>query len=49
MYVMFLPAPGAPWWEQATGYEIYVPSFADGNGDGLGDLMGICEHLAYLA
>jgi len=37
------------WWERAAGYEIYVPSFADGNGDGLGDLTGICERLDYLA
>ena len=37
------------WWEGAAGYEIYVPSFADGNGDGLGDLTGICARLDYLA
>jgi alpha-glucosidase len=49
MNVMSLPRPSGPWWEQATGYEIYVPSFADGNGDGLGDLTGIREHLDYLA
>ncbi len=39
---------GAPWWEGAVGYQIYVRSFADGNGDGMGDLPGITEHLDYL-
>jgi alpha-glucosidase len=37
-----------PWWRQATVYQIYPRSFADGNGDALGDLMGIREHLDYL-
>jgi hypothetical protein len=39
MNVMSLPGSRGPWWEQAAGYQIYVPSFADGNGDGLGDLL----------
>ena len=30
-------------------YQIYPQSFADGNGDGIGDLRGITEHLDYLA
>src|SRR4051812_27982499 len=36
------------WWCDAAGYEIYVPSFADGNGDGWGDLPGILDRLPYL-
>src|ERR1044072_5832078 len=37
-----------PCWRDAVFYEIYVPSFADSNGDGVGDLRGIAEHLPYL-
>jgi alpha-glucosidase len=40
--------PSDPWWHHAVFYEIYVRSFADGNGDGLGDLIGIRERLPYL-
>ena len=40
---------GTSWWEGAVGYQIYVRSFADGNGDGMGDLPGICERLDYLS
>jgi alpha-glucosidase len=46
---MSVAALGARWWEGAAGYQLYVPSFADGNGDGLGDLMGALERLDYLA
>ena len=38
----------APWWEGAVGYQIYVRSFADSTGDGMGDLRGIAERLDYL-
>src|SRR5262245_39570940 len=38
----------SPWWRQAVIYQIYVRSFADGNGDGIGDLPGICRRLPYL-
>jgi alpha-glucosidase len=38
----------AEWWRNAVLYEIYVRSFADGNGDGLGDLPGIRARLPYL-
>ena len=40
---------GDDWWRGAVGYEVYVRSFADGNGDGVGDLPGITGKLAYLA
>jgi alpha-glucosidase len=38
-----------PWWRQAVVYQIYIRSFADGNGDGLGDIAGIRSRLPYLA
>lgn len=36
------------WWKHAVIYEIYPRSFADTNGDGVGDLNGITAHLDYL-
>ena len=36
------------WWKEAVVYQIYPRSFADSNGDGIGDLNGITEHLPYL-
>jgi alpha-glucosidase len=36
------------WWRSAVIYEIYPRSFADTNGDGIGDLNGITAHLDYL-
>ena len=36
------------WWRDAVFYEIYVRSFADSNGDGVGDLPGIRSRLPYL-
>jgi alpha-glucosidase len=41
-------APAA-WWRDAVIYEIYVRSFADGNGDGVGDIPGMRSRLPYLA
>jgi alpha-glucosidase len=38
-----------PWWRDAVCYQIYVRSFADSDGDGLGDLAGITSRLPYLA
>ncbi len=37
-----------PWWRDAVFYEIYVRSFADASGDGVGDLEGIRRRLPYL-
>jgi alpha-glucosidase len=37
------------WWEEAVVYEVYPRSFADGNGDGTGDLAGLLSRLDYLA
>lgn len=39
----------ADWWRQAVVYQIYPRSFADGNGDGIGDLQGIISRVDYLA
>lgn len=40
--------PGDPWWKGAVVYQIYPRSFADANGDGVGDLPGIISKLDYL-
>ncbi|MEO8273110.1 MAG: alpha-amylase family glycosyl hydrolase [Chloroflexota bacterium] len=37
------------WWKDGVVYQIYPRSFADSNGDGIGDLAGITEHLWHLA
>ena len=50
------PGPGladslqrdADWWRRGVVYQVYPRSFADGNGDGIGDLRGIIEHLDHL-
>jgi len=36
------------WWRQAAIYQIYPRSFADSNGDGIGDLKGITSRIPYL-
>ncbi|PWW23326.1 alpha-glucosidase [Geodermatophilus normandii] len=38
-----------PWWRTAVVYEVYLRSFADGTGDGLGDVPGLRSRLPYLA
>ena len=36
------------WWHDAVVYEVYLRSFADGNGDGTGDLAGLRRKLGYI-
>ena len=38
----------AQWWRRAVIYQVYIRSFADGNGDGIGDLAGVRSRLRYL-
>lgn len=42
-------APTAEWWQSAVIYEVYPRSFADGDGDGVGDLAGLIARLPYIA
>lgn len=46
-------APGVPgaatqWWRDGVCYEVFVRSFADADGDGVGDLRGLISHLDYI-
>jgi len=46
-----IPAPGTegfPWWNDTVFYEIFVRSFRDSDGDGIGDFNGVTEKLDYL-
>jgi alpha-glucosidase len=49
------PAPASPaqpgepaWWRHAVIYQVYIRSFADGDGDGIGDIAGVRARLPYL-
>lgn len=43
------PTHAQNWWRSAVIYQVYVRSFADGDGDGTGDLAGVRAKLPYLA
>ncbi|GAP50797.1 alpha-glucosidase [Streptomyces azureus] len=45
-----MPTTGntAPWWRSAVIYQVYIRSFADGNGDGVGDIAGLRSRLPCL-
>jgi len=42
------PATETDWWRTAVVYQVYLRSFADSNGDGIGDLAGLRSRLPYL-
>jgi alpha-glucosidase len=42
-------ASASPWWRSAVVYQVYLRSFADSNGDGVGDLAGLRSRLPYLS
>ncbi len=43
-----MTADDADWWRQAVVYQVYPRSFADANGDGIGDVRGIRSRVPYL-
>ena len=43
-----MPETMREWWPEGVLYQIYVRSFADANGDGVGDLRGVIERLDHL-
>jgi alpha-glucosidase len=42
------PRFGDDWWRRGVVYQVYPRSFADSNGDGVGDLRGVIDHLDHL-
>jgi glycosidase len=43
-----MSAPETTWWRRGVIYQVYPRSFRDTNGDGVGELPGICRSLRYL-
>ena len=41
-------AGGPPWWRSAVVYEVYLRSFADADGNGVGDVQGLRSRVPYL-
>lgn len=46
---MTMPAADEHWWRRAVIYQVYLRSFADGDGDGVGDIAGLRSRLRYLS
>ena len=46
---MTVPAPQPLWYKDAVIYQLHVKTFADSNGDGIGDFKGLSSKLDYLA
>ncbi len=42
------PTSDVPWWRRGVVYQVYIRSFADGDGDGTGDIEGLRSRLPYL-
>ena len=49
MSTQLAPRGVRPLWRDAVTYQIYIRSFADSNGDGIGDLQGIIDKVDYLS
>jgi alpha-amylase len=43
-----VPGLATPWWRSGVCYEVFVRSFADADGDGVGDLRGLMSRLDYI-
>jgi alpha-glucosidase len=43
-----MPPTDLPWWRSAAIYQVYIRSFADGDGDGVGDIAGLRARLPHL-